>query len=60
MRVLTVAYPQLVLVVCSMDWIMSTPIWSRYGSLVAWYRYMVASMSSMEYQNREIQIKTKQ
>ena len=44
---LTVAYPHIVLVLCSIDSIMSTPISRRYGSLVARYKYIAASTSSV-------------
>ena len=46
--VLTVAYPQLVRAMCSIASTMSTPALRRNGSRVAWYRYMMLSISSVE------------
>jgi len=43
---LTVAYPHLVLVECSIASKISTPIYNREGSLVALYRYITLSINS--------------
>jgi len=45
---LTVAYPQNVFVLCSMDSNISTATSNRNGSFVAWYRYMQLSISSAQ------------
>lgn len=45
-KVLTVAYPHLVLQLWSIDSTISTPTSNRYGSFVALYKYITLSINS--------------